>query len=222
MHMRTLFGLLLLAATAAATRPLAAQAPATPAQTDSSAWAALTLQPGDVVKVTVWREPDLSGEFPVDPDGVVVLPMIGPQPAAGVPLRQLRDRLVGLYQANLRNPSINIVPLRRVNVLGEVQKPGMYPVDPTVSLAGVVAMAGGATGWGRLDRIRILRGSAVLMERADAAQTLNSAGIRSGDQIVVERRSWLDRNSPTVIGAGISLLAGLLTTIIIVSRNNGN
>ncbi|HEX6750214.1 MAG TPA: polysaccharide biosynthesis/export family protein [Longimicrobium sp.] len=215
--MRTFFGLLLLATTLAA-RPLAAQAPAAPPQTDSSAWAALTLQPGDLVRVTVWREPDLSGEFQVDPDGVVTLPMIGPQTVAGVPLRQLRNRLVGLYQANLRNPSINIVPLRRVNVLGEVQKPGMYPVDPTVSLAGVVAMAGGATGWGRLDRIRILRGTTVLLERADAAQTLNSAGIRSNDQIVVERRSWLDRNSATVLASGLSVLATIITTAIIVNR----
>jgi polysaccharide export outer membrane protein len=215
--MRTILGLALALAALTAAAPLRAQADPGPLP-DSLAWASLTLQPGDVLKIAVWREPDLSGEFQVDPDGVVILPLLGEQTVAGVPLRQLREKLLGLYQQNLRNPSINIVPLRRVNVLGEVNKPGLYPVDPTVSLAGVVATAGGTTPTGRLDRIRIVRGGTVLRERVGAAETLTSAGVRSGDQVIVERRGWFDRNSATALASGLSLLTGLITTIIIINR----
>lgn len=220
--MRIRTGILLACAAAALARPLAAQTTAPVPAADSTAWAALTLQPGDLVRVMVWREQDLSGEFPVDPDGMVVLPLVGPQRVAGVPLRELRDRLLQLYQANLRNPSINIIPLRRVNVLGEVNKPGLYPVDPTVSLAGVVAIAGGTTPLGRLDRIRIVRGNTVLRERVGAAETLTGVGVRSGDQIVVERRGWFDRNSAAVLATGISLLTGIISTALILAHNNSN
>lgn len=202
-------GLLLAAAPPGA---LAAQA------ADSARFDAVTLQPGDMVKVTVWREPDLSGEFMIDPDGVVTLPLIGEQRVAGVPVREMRRRLTELYRQNLRNPAITITPLRRINVLGEVQKPGMYPVDPTMSLAGVVAQAGGVTPNGRMDRIRIVRGDQVLRERVGAAETLNSSDIRSGDQVIVERRGWLDRNSGTVLASAVSLLSGIITTVIIINN----
>jgi protein involved in polysaccharide export with SLBB domain len=112
---------------------------------------------------------------------------------------------------HLRNASINITPLRRINVLGEVARPGLYPVDPTVSLAGVVALAGGATATGDIRRIRIVRDGTVLMERAGAAETLNTLELRSGDQIFVDRRGWFDRNSTFVVSALLSITSIVIT-----------
>jgi polysaccharide export outer membrane protein len=211
--MRTLLSVLFLAATLFAAPALAAQA------ADTARVDAVTLRPGDLVRVTVWREQDLSGEFLVDSDGMVTLPLVGDQLVGGVPVREMRSRLIELYRQHLRNPAITVVPLRRVNVLGEVQRPGSYPVDPTVSLAEAVAIAGGTTPNGRLDRIRIVRGGAILRERIGAAESLAVADIRSGDQIIVERRGWFDRNSASVLTAGVSLLGGILTTLIIISAN---
>ena len=161
---------------------------------------ATTLQAGDVLRVAIWREPDLSGEFVVNEAGVVTLPLLGQQNVASVPLSGLRQRLLQQYQVQLRNPSIELTPLRRVQVLGEVGRPGVYTVDPTTSLAGVVAMAGGATGSGNLRHIRIVRGGEVVREQVGAATSLQQADIRSGDQIMIQPRSWFERNVQFVVG----------------------
>jgi len=173
--------------------------------------ASVTLNPGDLIRVQIWREEDLSGEFLVDESGMVTLPLVGEKRVAGIPIRRLRTELLEAYRVHLRNASINITPLRRINVLGEVARPGLYPVDPTVSLAGVVALAGGATATGDIRKIRIVRDGTVLMERAGAAETLNALELRSGDQIFVDRRGWFDRNSTFVVSALLSITSIVIT-----------
>lgn len=173
----------------------------------------VTLLPGDAVMVTIWREEDLSGEFPVNQNGSVVLPLLGEKQVTGIPIERLRQMLIEEYRVQLRNPSIEITPLRRINILGEVDEPGLYAVDPTISLAGAIALAGGTTSAGDLNRIRILRGGQVLRERVAAATPLTSADIRSGDQIFVEQRSWLSRNTNFLISIGLavpSTVAGVI------------
>jgi protein involved in polysaccharide export with SLBB domain len=100
-----------------------------------------------------------------------------------------------------------------VNVLGEVQKPGLYPVDPTVSLAGAVAMAGGTTALGDLHHIRVLREGQVLAAKVAYTRSLQDMDIRSGDQIFVERRGWFDRNSTFVVSALLSLTSIVIALV---------
>jgi protein involved in polysaccharide export with SLBB domain len=178
---------------------------------------AISLRPGDVIKVQIWREEDLSGEFLVDQDGLVTFPLIGEQRVEGVPLRELRLHLTEEFRKHLRNPAIEITPLRRVNVLGEVQKPGLYPIDPTVSLAGAVAIAGGATPEGDLNRILVLRGGEVLVRSVGPGVALSALDVRSGDQIFVERRGWLDRNSTVLLTTGLSMVGSIVTTLLILT-----
>jgi polysaccharide biosynthesis/export protein len=174
---------------------------------------ALTLRPGDLIRVQIYQEAELNGDFLVDQDGVVILPLIGAQPVTDTPMRELRTRLVEAYRAHLRNPSINITPLRRINVLGEVQRPGIYPVDPTVSLADAIAMAGGATPMGDLRRIRIIRGGQTLSERAEIGETLGAVDIRSGDRVLVDRRSWVERNSTFVVSTVLSVTSIIIALV---------
>ena len=173
------------------------------------------LRPGDAILVEIWLEKELSGEFPVALDGTVTLPLLGRQRVVDLPVTALRDTLIAKYQHYLRNPSISVTPMRRVSVLGEVHKPGLYGADPTLSLAGVVALAGGSTPQGDLNRIRILRDGVVLRERVGAGETLSGANVRSGDQIIVEQRSWLSRNSQFLVGALLSLATTVATTLIL-------
>lgn len=175
-----------------------------------------TLRPGDAILVEIWREEDLSGEFPVAVDGTVTLPLLGRQRLVEIPLDMLRDTLTAQYRVHLRNPSINITPIRRVTVLGEVQKPGLYGADPTLALAGLVAMAGGATPNGSLNRIRIVREGRVYRQRVGAGETLTSADVRSGDQIIVEQKSWFARNSTFVVST-ILTVGSIITSIILNS-----
>jgi polysaccharide export outer membrane protein len=176
------------------------------------------LRPGDAVRVEIWREGELSGEFLVNVNGTITLPLLGEVKVTEIPANRLRDVLTERYRVNLRNPSINVTPLRRVNVLGEVQKPGIYGVDPTITLAGVVALAGGTTPDGDLNQIQIMREGQVIRERVGAATTLSGADIRSGDQVMVNRRSWLARNTPFVVSALLSVTS-IITSIIIATSN---
>ncbi|MEO5579980.1 MAG: SLBB domain-containing protein, partial [Gemmatimonadaceae bacterium] len=114
----------------------------------------------------------------------------------------------------LRNPSVTITPLRRIYVLGEVAKPGLYTVDPTISLAGAVAIAGGATASGDLDRLRVVRNGKVVLDRAAAGSSLSAINIRSEDQVFVDRRGWLDRNSALAASAVLSA-ATLVATLLL-------
>jgi len=216
---RRLAGLAALLACAAGA-PAAAQttAPADtstrPPSQDTSADAAVGLTPGDVLRVVIWREPDLSGEFIVDPDGVVTLPMIGVQRVTGIPLGQLRTRIMEQYRVNLRNPSITVTTLRRIQVLGQVNRPGLYNLDPTVTLSGAIATASGATPMGDLRRIRLVRDGKTFAARVGGNERLNTLDVRSGDQIYVGERSWIDRNSAFLVGALISTATTIVVTLI--------
>lgn len=174
----------------------------------------VALGPGDVVRILVWREPDLSGEFIIDELGVVTLPMVGKINVRDVPVSEMRDKLMASYAVQLRNPSVTITPLRRVYVMGEVNRPGLYNADPTLSLAGVLALAGGATSGGDIRKIRLVRNGTVVQSRMDPGASLVDVRIRSQDQIFVERRPWADRNSALLGSAAISAVTLVLSVLI--------
>lgn len=190
--------------------PWSLAAQATP---EASPAADALLQPGDVLGIEIWREPDLSGQFLVNEDGTVTLPMLGDRRVAGIPVPTLRDQLVSAYREELRNPSISITPLRRVYVLGEVNRPGLHSVDPTVSLAGAVALAGGANFQGDLRRIRVIRGSEEILHGIPLETALSAVDIRSGDQIFVDRRNWFERNSAVLVSSAVGLTSIVISLL---------
>ena len=164
-----------------------------------------TLEPGDVVKVVVWREKDLGCECKIDETGRLTLPLIGVVRASGRPWDSLRDSLLSQYQGQLRNPSVTLTPLRRVLVLGEVTKPGAYLADPTLSLAGLVALAGGASSNGDLRRVRVVRNGQTVVKSSSIETLMLEGGVHSNDQIFVDRRPWLERNGAFISSALISI-----------------
>ncbi|MDQ3225685.1 MAG: polysaccharide biosynthesis/export family protein [Chloroflexota bacterium] len=172
------------------------------------------LAPGDVLRIAIWREPDLSGDFLVDETGVVTLPLLGKRNVLTTPLAALRDSLIAEYAVQLRNPSVTITPLRRIYVLGEVTKPGLYIVDPTISLAGAVALAGGASPNGDLGRVRVMRNGQVVLGHVAAGSSLSAANIRSEDQVFVDRRGWLDRNSTVAASALVSAATVIISLLL--------
>ncbi|MFQ5889662.1 MAG: polysaccharide biosynthesis/export family protein [Gemmatimonadota bacterium] len=167
------------------------------------------LRPGDAVRVEIWREPDLSGQFAVNLNGVVVFPLLGERKVTGTSADSLERQLVKEYGAYLENPSVNVTVLRRIAILGEVRKPGLYPVDATVSLTDVLALAGGVSPSGNKDDIRLIRDGRVIRRSLDGTTVIASTPIQSGDHIEVGLRSWLSRNSwlvTTTMAAATSVL----------------
>ena len=102
------------------------------------------LAPGDAIRTTFWREPQLNGDYRVDETGTVVLPVLGARSVRDIDPVHLKTALVNDYGRQLRSPDdVQIVLLRRVRVLGAVKTPGLYLVDPTMTLGDVIALAGG-------------------------------------------------------------------------------
>lgn len=170
------------------------------------------LRPGDVVRLRIWREPDMSGEFQVDEAGTVVFPRLGERRVLDHTPESLQALLLDEYRVFLRNPSIDVTVLRRVRIMGAVQNPGLYPVDPTVTIADALALAGGATAQGDQHKMKILRDGVQITAIVTESTVIGDSPIQSGDVILVPERTWIVRNSgivATVIGASVSLIIAL-------------
>lgn len=201
---------LLLASSAACSHPV--PEPVAPVPTDVAS-TNFTLEPGDVVRLTVWMEKDLNCDCHVDELGRLTMPMLGELIATNMPWEQLRDSLIRAYDRELKNASITLTPLRRVQVLGEVTKPGIILADPTLSLAGLVALAGGATSNGDLHRVRVVRDGETIVKSASVESLLLQAQVHSNDQVFVDRRGWIERNGAFVASAIISTSSILVALI---------
>ncbi len=177
--------------------------------TSSSTATTATLRPGDAVRLRIWREPDLSGEFPVDQDGFVVLPRIGPFSTGGVPFDSVRTQLIARYSQYLNHSAIEVTLLRRVQVLGAVRSPGLYPVDETMTVGDVLALAGGVTRDGVRDKVELIRSGQRVPVALTQRALLSETAVQSGDQLFVPDRSWISRN-PGIVAAAISATVTLI------------
>jgi polysaccharide export outer membrane protein len=171
-------------------------------------------RPGDFVRLRIWREPELSGEFQVNEDGTVVLPRLGPRQVGDRSPSVLRVELVAAYSRILNHSSIEVTVLRRVQVLGAVGNPGLYPVDPTMTVSDILAVAGGTTPLADARRIVLMRDGQRLPIALTPAARIDEAAIRSGDQIFVPERSWMSRNSATVVSSAIAAAAIFVAALL--------
>lgn len=119
-----------------------------------------TLGSGDRVRVTVFNEPQFSGEYTVSGSGHVAIPLIGPVSVRDKTVSEARDAISErLSQEALVNPrvSVEVVAYRPFYILGEVQAPGQYPYVNGMTVLTAVAMAGGFTYRAETDRFSIVR-----------------------------------------------------------------
>jgi polysaccharide biosynthesis/export protein len=169
---------------------------------------AFALAPGDALRLRIWREPDLSGEFTVDENGVVNLPKLGQIHATAQPVGALKAKIISSYAEYVTQP-VEVTPLIRVRVLGAVRTPGLYRVEPVMTLADAIALAGGTTAAARSDRVRLMRDGRQVDAPLSPNTTLAESPLRSGDHLFVPERSWVSRN-PGVVFGGISAAATVI------------
>jgi polysaccharide export outer membrane protein len=104
------------------------------------------LKAGDKLKIAVFNEPDLTGEFQVNDSGTVTFPLTGEIQAAGLSLDDFRNGLANrLKQGFVRNPRVTVdfANYRSINIIGEVKNAGQYPYRPGLTVHDAIAMAGG-------------------------------------------------------------------------------
>ena len=177
------------------------------AQADSVA-----LRPGDLIRLVVFRQPDFSGEFPIGPEGTIQHPLLSDIVVVGVPRTVIRERLRTALARYVRDPDFVFDFLYRVSVGGEVRLPNLLNLSPETSIAQAVAAAGGATEFGRMDRVLVYRDGRELQVNLQSP-TENTAAMRvhSGDQIRVTRRPNYLRDIlgpfASVVGAVAALAA---------------
>jgi polysaccharide biosynthesis/export protein len=109
-----------------------------------------TLGPGDVLRVSVYDNPDLSQEVTIGPDGAFSYPLIGRVQAAGLPVRQLESLLTKRFaDGYLVSPQVGVTVAQhksqQVYVMGAVSKPGPYALQRQTTLVEALSAAGGPT-----------------------------------------------------------------------------
>lgn len=119
------------------------------------------LGPEDLLRVTVWKSPDLSGEVTIRPDGTITMPLIGDVPAAGRTANVLAKRIADLLTEYMSSPTVT-VQVKEVNsyfiyVLGEVVKPGKYPLKSYANVVQGISLAGGFAPFANKNKIKVLR-----------------------------------------------------------------
>jgi len=119
------------------------------------------LGPEDVLEVTVWRNQDLSRIVVVRPDGKISLPLIGDVQASGLNASEVAAKIAQRLTEFKENPNVS-VSLKEVNsyfiyVLGEVLKPGKYPLKSYATVLQGVSMAGGFTPFASKNRMQVIR-----------------------------------------------------------------
>lgn len=155
--------------------------------------------PEDLLEITVWKNGDLSKAVQVRPDGRISLPLIGDVSAVGRTALQLTREIADRLKSYMENPTVSIV-VREVNsyavfVLGEVAKPGKYPLKSKTTLLQAITLAGGFTPVASRNKIVIFRfgkdGEGLTKIKASYDDIVLRDGtnqnieLKPGDQIVV-------------------------------------
>jgi protein involved in polysaccharide export with SLBB domain len=192
---------------------VAQEAPADTPSVLHSGETASSLHPGDAIRVRVWREPDMTGEFRVDEMGMVVLPKIGPTRVLDVPAEQLRAQLTKTYTSYLTHTAVEVVFLRRIQVLGAVRTPGLYLTDPTMTLGDAIALAGGITSAGNPKRVELTRNGRPIGGSLSPGDRIGDLAIRSGDQLFVPEKSWASRNPNLLISLALTATSLAITIL---------
>jgi polysaccharide export outer membrane protein len=146
------------------------------------------LQAGEKIRVTVYNEPSLSGEYQIDPGGFVSLPLAGTIKAAGLTQRDLELQLEQRFSTGyLKNPKITVgvSEFRPFYIVGEVEKPGAYPYTGGLNVLSAIAIAGGTTYRADQSKIQIQHPGDSEMREYDLSAPIP---ILPGDIIKVPRR----------------------------------
>lgn len=117
--------------------------------------------PQDVLDVSVWKEPEVSRVVPVRPDGRISLPLLNDVQAAGLTPAALAAQLTESLKKYVTNPQVTVIVTainsQRVYLLGEVTRPGAFPMIPGMTVLQAISSGGGFTQYARTKAIYVLR-----------------------------------------------------------------
>lgn len=172
------------------------------------------VRPADVIRLSVWRQPEFTGEFPIAPDGTILHPLLTEVRVVGRTRDQVREQLRQVLLRYETEPQFVFDYLYRIGLTGEVRLPNLYNLPPETTITQAVAAAGGVSEFGRLDQVRLIRGGReTILDLRNPAPEVAEMRIRSGDQIRVPRRGagWRD-----FVGLAAALVAAVASVVAAV------
>jgi polysaccharide export outer membrane protein len=159
--------------------------------------AAYRLNPGDVLRLSVWREETLDRQAVIQPDGTVSFPLVGQVPAAGRTPEEVQETIAGRIEVYIPDPVVTVELLEargnRIYVLGEVARPGEYQLGRPITVVQAISLAGGFTPFAGSGEVRILRTTGGVEESipfdygdvADGADIAANIELKAGDTVIV-------------------------------------
>ena len=122
---------------------------------------AYVIGPEDMLSISVWKEQELSATIPVRPDGKISLPLINDIEAAGQTPMQLAENITTKLKQYVAEPRVTVtvtqINSRRFYILGEVARPGAFPLLPNMTVLQAISAAGGFTQFSSPSKIYVLR-----------------------------------------------------------------
>lgn len=151
------------------------------------------LGPEDIILVRVWREPELSSQMVIRPDGKITMPLIREVDASGITPEQLAARISEALSQYLNNPQVLVQVLavrsKRYMISGEILKPGAYPLAVSTTVFEAITLAGGFRDFANKKKITIVRGDKRLrFNYNDVVKGKNltqNVQLENGDEIIV-------------------------------------
>ena len=132
-------------------------APST-AQTESPAY---LIGPNDILNIHIWREPELTRDVIVTPDGRITFPLIGNIVAQGLTVTELKKIITDKIKHYVSTPEVTVIVnesrSRTIYTIGKVNSPGPYPLAPNMTVLQALSTAGGFTEWADTKNILIVR-----------------------------------------------------------------
>ena len=151
----------------------------------------------DVLDISVWKEPEVSRVVPVRPDGKISLPLLNDVQAAGLTPSQLAAEITESLKKYVTSPQVTVIVTtinsQRVYILGEVTRPGAFPMLPGMTVMQGLSSAGGFTAFAKMKSIYVLRnenGKKVkypfnYKEAINGKNSEQDIQLKAGDTIVV-------------------------------------
>jgi polysaccharide export outer membrane protein len=155
------------------------------------------LHAGDQLEVSVWKETDLQRTILIRPDGKFSFPLTGEVQAAGNTPDQIRASIEERLKPYIPEPVVTVtvtgVNGHSIYVIGQVNKPGVFVMNPRLNVLQALSMAGGTTPFAKLDNILVIRGSGTAQKSiqfqynqvSDGKNLVQNVPLEAGDVVLV-------------------------------------
>jgi len=148
------------------------------------------LHAGDKIEVSVWKEVDMQRPVIIRPDGKFSFPLTGEIQAAGRTADQVRIDIEGRLQKYIPEPVVTVTVEEtagnRIFVIGQVNKPGMFIMNPQLTVLQALSLAAGATPFAKLDNIIVIRGTGASQTTLPFRYSQVTEGKSLGQNILLE------------------------------------